>query len=488
MGNRDDMHNAVFCTNPFRDARVRALLGLGLAFGSVACDEGTGGPVVQVAVVTPSLEDPTETGDARELRVQQIEASEIRAPLGSELPPEARTAGSGFSIDVSGSFDVSWPFRALANRVGLEVALQGDSVRWGATPLFSLSETEGFVRVFVAASGSCARLAPANLDVARAHAGVAALGSFVVVVGGEEGSVDDRTPSGAVEVIDMLRGTIRRLSDIQPVGKARAAALDEVRAVVVADDRAFVFDLRRGDQPAALSLHDGAGADSVLVAQADGGGVWIVGPGDLASRVHADSSDGEPSVTEVRLAAARRRPAAVSIGSATILVGGVEGDEPGIEVLDVDARSGRPVAVRLETRREALAILGPDSRVLVVGGVDGVGELRTDTVVLSGCPDACVVEPGPEWTRARVGAAAQGALLIGGVEPSAAAESQPVPIVDEVHFGDRIEVRSFGALAGPRADAAAFLVARGIVGVVGGEDASGPRSDTDICVPSADGA
>ncbi len=446
--------------------RLSAALAIGLALASAACG-GEERIVYDLRVVSPEGGDPLEGTDVDTLRVHFAQAGGV-----AEITESA--------VD-DGAFDVSLPL-GDANAVtflGLDFTGATDHLL-GALPLHTPAEARLAATLVVGRAGSCATLAGFELAAPASSVGGAAVGTYGLLIGGvEAGGASDR-----VAYVDLLRADGGALDDAPAaLGPTEAVAVTrDIALVLPTESEAFFYDLGDPDAPfLEVELHDGA-TDGGTLASAGVLGAVVVGgevgdaPTDAITFV---DSGGEETTTSLVNA---RSGAAVAFDGTRVWI--AAGDGAGASSLELATFEGAPGL--------AIADLGDGVRIgahlfvsddgteaLLVGGVDDVGAVRTDTVHVEGCPAACTASPGPTWTSARDGATAvpEGRLLVGG-EASA--------LVERVDFGpDGPAFVPRGTLDVARRDAAVIPLAAGIVIVVGGDDGAGPRRDAEICFPDA---
>ncbi len=438
-----------------------------------ACNKGsTPGPTIDITIAAPDGGDPLTGSD--------VDTAHVMVQQGSKAPASADPSVTGGAVDLSFSFDDSIPVRLALSLTGPTTHLVG------AVPPFLSSETGGFLRIIVGTASSCAVIPDATLASPASLSGVAAAGTFVLAVGGE-GSAGASGHAGYVDLLRWLPGSFDDLPD--PLGPARAAALDDTHVLIVsAMDVPRVFDLTStGQRTTPLSLHPGANDHSALVPL--GLGVAVVGGGSSdtpSSGISWVTPDG--TTHQTALMTPRADAAAAPFAGGLLVAGGAAAGAPLAEVADPALPTARALLAGIDDgvrRGAALFLDAAGARALLVGGVDGTGAPRADTWLLEGCPDACRATAGPTWDDARAGAASValpggGGLLLGGQSGA-----DPTRSVDRILFdpsGARIEPST--PLAAARSDARAFtLGGSGIVVVVGGRDVAGPRGDVEACFP-----
>lgn len=438
-----------------------ALLALLLA----GCEGEPDGTVIDVEVVT--------AGGASPLEGTGVDHVSIRVRQGDRAPEEV--AG-----EVGASFDVRFPIVDFLSPVRAEVTLRGPGVTLhGAPPTFLVAETVGLLRIPVGAPGTCEVLAGATLEHERAEAAASRLGTFALVVGGEARD----GPAPDAEFLDLLSlGVSPGRVELDPIGPARAAAFSGSRVVVLSRDGAPVaVDLADADSRVApLSLHDRAGDGSSVLSLGDRGAVVVGGgsaeaPSDGVSWIRVDGE-----VVSSTLAVARHRPALVELEGSVLVAGGAAEGEPAAERLPFRG-SGEAIAAVADAPRFGAHAFGRDP-VVVVGGLDPDGAPRADTLVLRGCPADCRAAPGPTWETPRTLVSAvvtpDGGWLVGGEDADG-----PSAVVTRVTTDGAPALVEGLELSAPRAAPAALSIQAGLVYVVGGRDAAGPRRDVEVCFP-----
>ncbi len=129
----------------------------------------------------------------------------------------------------------------------------------------------------------------------------------------------------------------------------------------------------------------------------------------------------------------------------------------------VDDPAAEPV------RNEPLVIAGESSH-WIVGGTDETGAPITTSWVLSGCPGACALAPGPEVDLGPA-PSAEGTTITDGATVFTAVEAG----------GWRLE--PLADLARERRSAGIARLESGVVFVHGGRDDEGPHLDGELCFP-----
>lgn len=398
-----------------------------------------------------------------------------------------------------GAYELLLPIASFDGRTEIQVDVRGeDGARWiGASPTFvpfgEGVDVFGGLRLLVGEPGRCRPLslrgvttadAP-SLAPARARVATVRRRNVVLLAGGEarSGANDDH-----VDLFDQLLIDARPLASWDrslEIGPAHGIELSEDVSLVVGA-RSLRFARDGAGPPIGRELRlDGAGHDSAVV-RLGANGAAVLG-GQASPRVHWIGSDGMPRGS-TELLVARTAPAAALMSGGVLVVGGEERGGPVAEWV----RALQPGAL-LELSGETLPLgargghllPAPDGRaaIWIGGSVDGVPS--PETYVLRRCPEACAVEAGPRWERARADVAATttsaGALwLIGGFDELGAASTA----VDRVVWdAGQPRIEAGPSLSEARAEAAAFEHAFGTVIVVGGRAAGGLSSSLELCVP-----
>ncbi|HEY8430128.1 MAG TPA: hypothetical protein VIL20_17220 [Sandaracinaceae bacterium] len=464
---------------------LRRARALGVALALLACEQGGGTPAITVEIVDGEGANPVAGCDGTiEVRVRHM--GEVLSCGGERCIAEIRDGP--YALDV--------PLETLEGMNEVQVAIEGECGAWiGAAPPFQVYgegvDTTGLVRFVVGPPGRCVRLGlsglvhdgPPRIAPARSHAAAVVRRNVALVAGGElpGGGSDD------VDRFDMLLFDADPLPswDGERIGRARGLALSEDRSLVVGDVSSWIFERADFQQPRPrrFALHDGAGFSSALVAVA--GGAAVVG--GSASRevtwVGVEGSDEGRSVLRVR----RDAPAAAAIGGGVLVVGGHAAGEAALEWV---RRGAESVAIDapLPEGRGGVLFSSPDGRDALWIGFEVAGAPSADTYYLRGCGDgACdEVRLGPPWEAPRRDFAhvitQEGTLwLVGGERDGEGATAD----VDRLRWdGGTVVIESDVALDAPRAGAAIFEHASGIVTVVGGR-AGEPRNDAEMCFPPA---
>lgn len=386
-----------------------------------------------------------------------------------------------------GSFDIVVPIDDVASTMHVRLELwsaAGVELIGGTVPFFPAEATN--VGVIVGEPGTCDPVAGLTIGTARGSMGVSLNGTYLLLSGGvgAAGSLRD------ADVVDLLGYTQYHLDDAAAaLGATRAAVVSFGESVVVpADAPAYVHRVYAAtgtDPRPAVTLHDGAAlADAVLAVPGRGavviGGGPDAAPSDRVSWVLPQSGSSSNEVRTLTLAAAvPERAAAVADDGIWILSRGA-GDATLEQLVDTTTApilrlGGIPDGVRLGG---LLVANEAGTEFLVLGGVDGGGVVRTDTLAIAGCPNACSVSPGPTWTNAREGVSVDPhGVLVGGTVGGV-----PSDLVERVRrAATGWIVDPVATLTRPRRGAGVLRATSGPVYVFGGQDATGYRNDVEVC-------
>lgn len=377
-----------------------------------------------------------------------------------------------------GFFDAILEFESFVLPTRIRIALEGDTTNLlTAPPEFVPSQSGGFMLVVTASAASCVRVGFNQMEAPRTSFAMVQSGTFALVAGGTEPSLEQ------VEFLDALEWESRLFGEpvsLPTLGPTRATSIDETRILVLPEDAtAFVFDMADAENRVTpLVLHPGAGPASALVSVPDVG-AFVIG-GDVGGEPQLAISvvDADANVSGRSLSTPRAGATATTFGGDVLIVGGnATGDA---EILREGQNTGEPTAELADgTRNGGLLVGDGTSRALLLGGTDADGDVRQDTVSLTGCPGACESSAGPGWARARVGVLqpSRSTLIIGGQDSTS---------IDEVRFdGADPEITALFDLAVPRGDAAGIVLESGAFIVGGGTDGVSPRDDFEFCVPDS---
>lgn len=429
---------------------MRRLIPLGSLL--LACSSDPTSLVYTVELVDATGADPSAgytrlTVEGHADGVTQMETYELGEELDERLTlPESAVGEVQLRLRLSGAEEA------------------GDLV--GAPPDFTLGETGGLVRVPMVPAGECTEIEGWRLLSATRSTGWLRAGTFIAGFAGQG--------SAQVRYLDLLRaegGELPEGGDFE--GPSRAENLGDSAALVVGDGGAYRYDLGvAGSRVIPLTLHPGAGYASALARYSDS--VVVAGGGD-ANGLTVVAENG--TTQAFTMTGARADAAAIVLGQSALIVGG---DRDGLDIVDLGTGAARQVSTGDGVRRRPLLVsLGAE--LFVFGGTDETDAVRRDTVVLRGCPAACVAAPGPTWEAAR-----EGVVL---------APDPADPERTLVVGGDRIEELAVGvsgvsftevrALEPARRDPGAWLLASGMVLIVGGTASTGAAlTRVDLCAPS----
>lgn len=398
--------------------------------------------MVSVRVVSPSGGDPLSEAAFTAVQIDVLQEGRPQTSI---------------TDDVDGGFDVPIEINSLFTLTQARVRLTGSQTWLGAPPRFTPAASGGLVRIVVGPAGECAIIDEAELPSARSQMAVARIDTFVLLAAGE----GESGPSRNVEFLDLLRlfpGELDAL--VNGGGAATGAFIGDSKALVVSAEGSLIYDLGSEEREEAFTaLH--AGGDETSTAIARAGGATVAGGGTELTWIWDDTRD---YTTEV--ASERTRPAGVSFDNQVLVVAG------GVPFGEIVEPDGTRTEVAYDDGDRFGAWIARDEDALwLIGGTDGEGEVRTDTVSIVGCPSACTPAVGPEWE---------------GPPPSAVLD-------DLVLAGDAIYRVSVGAGVWQREllwtlstqRDGAFLVEyeSGVVVVIGGTDVAGPRADVEMCWP-----
>lgn len=358
----------------------------------------------------------------------------------------------------------------------------------GGTPWIPVTGASE-VPITVGVPGTCVVVPDLALGTARDSASAVLLGQYVLVSGGTEAS----GPSSAVERFDLTTNTRTAMPPAAtPLGPAYAVFLDRAHALVLSDGRPGYIQsvlsmdavLGRVEPP----LHEGAErARQLGVVQ--GSNSVVIGGGTLASPSH-EVSFVVPGTNAVYV---QTLPTATPdvIGGAGVtgawamaftgstaklfhVTSGVSSVFERIPSYNDGLGTGRE-------RHGAQMLIDPTGfRMLVVGGTDENGVLRTDTILVRDCPVNCFASAGPTWTNARVGATFdRSGIVVGGDVPSTLVERITLP----PGAGVQPVMETFATLTIPRSRPAVAALPSGPVLVMGGVGSSGQIAETELCFP-----
>ena len=222
-----------------------------------------------------------------------------------------------------------------------------------------------------------------------------------------------------------------------------------------------------------VTLHNVAGPDSPVVSLQQGGAVVVGGSAYDSREATVVATDG--STRTVTLQVARVAAQGVAAGEDVLVFGG---DTAGTaELIDVSAGTSWLLSFTDAPPRHVSGALiaSPDgAQALLVGGRSDPVTARTDTVLITGCPD-CVATAGPTWSNARTGFTVADQWIIGGDNP----------LVERFDF-DNMRFVQAGSLEVSRGEPAAIALPSGVVIVLGGRDGGDiALSSVEFCFPPA---
>lgn len=444
--------------------RRSALLVL-LLVGAAACNDDVSQFVFEARILDGDGGNPAAGTDATTLRIGIAEG---------ELPVR------DFEYPVTdGEFEAVLEFASFSSLTRIRVEIEGPTTELiTAPPAFIPSVSSGFLRVVTAPPSSCERVTFNVMESPRAEFGMVQSGTFALLAGGTTASDEQ------VEFLDALEWQSRLFTEdftLSALGPTRAATIGEGEILVLPTDATpFIFNMLDTTQRVtSVNLHSGAGPQSALVSIPGTGAIVIGGEAGGVARagVTLVEPGGVPPLS-LELSTARSGAAAAALGGDVLVVGG--DDDGSAEILLSGSSTGQPIAGVADGIREgSLLVSDGESRALWLGGADGGGAVRQDTLRFDGCPGACVSSAGPAWTTARLRAVVpQYQTLIVGGEAS--------QLVEEVRWsGDTVAIESVLQLSVARAAAGAIVYESGAFVVAGGDDGSSVREDFEFCVPVA---
>ncbi len=392
-----------------------------------------------------------------------------------------------------GTFDITSPIDnyGLPTRLGVEIESDDSRAhRIGAVPAF-VPLAVGFARVVMGEPLHCAGLAQPRLPEERLGLALVSQGATFWTIGGTHRGASTDVPwsisapqlTWADAIVDptMIPGVA--IEPFSPgLRESQAMLLGETGAIVIVDpSRAFIWQPGQGET--ALSLHDGAGSESTLV-DLGSDGIAVVG-GDGSSDISWIATNGV--VSKTRMSVVRRQPAAAFVGGALVIAGGQEEGQPLLERAGI-GRDGVAIDAGGTSARMAPLLVRDDSRRMaaLLGGQDADGEFVSESLLVRSCP-ACEIDSLAseyDWVRPRLGSAvvetAEGTWILGGLAADACPAGTPMCASRDA---DRVVVSADGVtfesmmLDVPRARASAAELARGVVVLLGGLDASGREVD-----------
>lgn len=455
----------------------RALLLATLALLStlLGCNDGPR-PPFRIEVVNAQGQSPILGAALGHLDVTVTQGSDVRRARADLL---------------NGTFQLDLAIPSYTAYTNIDVELVRDGVTMYGSTANMVPLGIGYARVPVVAAGTCERIATQQLGTPRASHAVVMSDFTAVAVGGIRG---DGAPTQVVETwrapqLTSIDANLASLTLAQAVGRVRALTFYQVpRVLVVASSRVSILDLNAAPSPSAdlvpTGLHAGAGDPSALVDLITGG-VLLVGPGTNASWITL-----ERAVTSSVLPEARDQSTGTLLATSHILVAGGNADGNslgGLIPLDAADRNNVVSFGPTDARRGGWLAPSPDRRsALYVGSRDATDTLTPETFLITGCPGACTVRPGPMWNEARENATfvdgPDGTTwILGGLESAAS-----VSTVERIDWdGATPRFTTSGALNTPRESAAAVHLAGGMILISGGRNGATMLSDFELCAPSS---
>lgn len=461
-----------------------------LALLAIGCEQGSGIAPIDVRIVGPDGANPVEGRDGT-LRVEVRHLGELLTCDGGDCETEI----------VDGRFELVLPVDTFDGENEIQVRIESDGDRLvGAAPRFRIFgegvDVSRSARIVVAPASTCATLTlegftygdEPRLSPARAGAAAVVRRNVALLAGGE----DARGASDDVDIFDQLLFDARPLLTWEPrtIGRARGHALSEDRSLVVGDASSWVFERNDLGQSSAraLSLHAGAGSASALVDLRSAGAAVVGGSASIeVAWIGVDGRASAPSTLAVR----RDAPAAAAVGSGVLVVGGHAEGDPAAEWLP---RFGDGVALDvagLPAGRGGVLFPSPDGADALWIGFEVDRAPSGEAFVLRGCDrDDCDAVDTLAWPRPRSGFAtvvtAAGALWLIGGERDEGGVLVPSREIDLVRWAGRAPVVEAGPeLRSPRAGAAAFEHAAGVVIVAAGLGEDALAADLEMCFPPA---
>ncbi len=454
----------------------RALLTtLALTSTLLGCNDGPR-PAFRIEVVNAQGQSPILGAAMGRLDVTVTQGSDVRQARADLL---------------NGTFQLDLPVPSYTAFTNIDVELVRDGVTMYGSSANMVPLVIGYARIPVVAAGTCERVATQQLTTPRASHAVVMSDFTMVAVGGVRG---DGAPTQVVETwrapqLTAIDANLASLTLAQAVGRVRAVTFYQVpRVLVVASSRVSILDLTAAPSPSAdvvpTGLHVGAGDGSAIVDLITGGAV-LVGPGANASWIALDRR-----VTSSVLPQGRDQAVGALLATGHVLVVGGNADGNALGgVIPVDSAERNNVVSfgPTDARRGGWLAPSPDRRsALYVGSRDGTDTLTPETFLITGCPAACTVTPGPMWNEARENATfvddPDGTTwILGGLEGAAS-----VSTVERIEWDGAVpRFTTSGALNTPRESAAALHLAGGMILISGGRNGTTMLSDFELCAPAS---
>lgn len=396
---------------------------------------------------------------------------------------------------IGGTFQLDLPVNDFVNLTHIDVTLVRDGeTLYGSTAEFFPTQF-GFIRTVVVPAGTCARVGTQTLATPRAGHALASIIQLTVGIGGVRG---DGTPTQAVErwwtpQLTATEGNDTPLTLDQAIGNTRAVTLDLGHVLVVGSRVSVLNVSSAGVAPADVDvaldgLHAGAGERSGLIDRGADFGVVLVGGASSASVswVSVDRNVQTSALPQPRVEPVGMR---LSGGAELLIVGGNGEGNPLAAVIPtvVAERNNVTSFGPTNARHGGWLAPSPDRRsALYIGSYDGTDTLTPETFLITGCPAACTVAPGPMWNEARENATfvdgPDGTTwILGGLDGTAS-----VATVERIVWdGATPRFVASGALNTPRESAAAVHLAGGMILISGGRNGSTMLGDFELCAPSS---
>ncbi|MEM9073521.1 MAG: hypothetical protein AAGE52_33755, partial [Myxococcota bacterium] len=338
----------------------RALLALFL----LSCNDGPSAVTVDVQVVTATGGDPLA---AAAFETLTVEVAQDDRPI------------TRISERAGGTFDLPIAIDSLTNSTRVRVRLEGAVPYVGAPPRFVPVATGGLVRVIMGPAGTCEVVPEADLGDAREQWATTRVGGdFAIFAAG----VDEDGPSTAVAFLDLVRFFGGDLDDLAMAsGRGRATFVGPTRAVVTTEGGTSLYDLANAEERnRGLAVHAGAGLRSAVASVSTRA---LIAGGDLAGEpvdgITWLLEDGAVADTEgMTLQTPRRDAAAAFLGQLAIVAGGSQ-DGLVAELLNLNTETSTPIPFD-DGVREGAVLARDGEALLLLGGTNESGELRTDTV------------------------------------------------------------------------------------------------------------
>lgn len=392
-----------------------------------------------------------------------------------------------------GTFQLEVPVSNYASLTHIDIDLLRDgALLYGSTVEFS-PLYYGFIRIVMVPAGTCETVSTQALATPRAGHAMLTLGDLTFGIGGvraDGAPIQSIEGWGTAQLTNVLANQAPdQLDQAEP--QVRAVPLDFYSALI-AGSRFSIYD-KNPELPAAelnvplAGVHEGAGEFSALADLGTNFGVAIIGGVSAPSISWVLSR----TVTTSALPQPRREATAMRLasGSELLVVGGNDdGNALGAIVPTSAGLRNNVVSFGpTDARRGGWLAASPDRRsALYIGSRDGTDTLTPETFLITGCPTACTVTPGPMWNEARENATfvddPDGTTwILGGLEGAAS-----VSTVERIEWDGAVpRFTTSGALRTPRESAAAVHLAGGMILISGGRNGATMLSDFELCAPSS---